>query len=485
MTEQIRDDTPTRLRGARTPPHSIEAERSVLGGLMLNNEAFDRIADLIVPDDFYRPEHRMIYAAMVVLASDQQPLDVVTISQTLEGRGELRDIGGVPYLARLLESPPAISNLPAYARIVREQSTLRQLIGAANRIAESAFEPQGREPAELIDSAESAVFEIAEGRQRGEGPVGARVLLSRAVDRIDQLYSSAGGLTGLASGFDDLDQMTSGLQRSDLVIVAARPSMGKTSFSMNLVEHALMQEDMGPVLVFSLEMPADGLILRMLSSLGQIDFSHIRSGQLKEEDWPRLTSTINLLKDKPLFIDDSAGLTPTELRARARRIARDHGRERRKRLEAEGRHEEAAKASEHHMGMVVVDYLQLMRAPGAGDNRAQEISEISRSLKALAKELSCPVVALAQLNRALEQRPNKRPVMSDLRESGAIEQDADVILFIYRDEVYNPESADKGVAEIIIGKQRNGPIGSVRLQFTGRYVQFRNLASSRYDEYSE
>jgi replicative DNA helicase len=305
------------------------------------------------------------------------------------------------------------------------------------------------------------VFQIAEGRPKAGGPIGTKALLKKAVDRIDRLMASKNSITGLPTGFVDLDQMTSGLQDSDLVVVAGRPSMGKTSFAMNLAEHALMLEDARPVLVFSMEMPAEALMMRMLSSLGRIHQSHMRTGQLTDDDWPRLTSTMALLKERPLFIDDTAALSPTEMRARARRVAREHG----------------------ALGLVVVDYLQLMQIPGNNENRAGEISEISRSLKALAKEMGCPVIALSQLNRSLEQRPNKRPVMSDLRESGAIEQDADLILFIYRDEVYNPESAEKGTAEVIVGKQRNGPIGTVRLAFIGHLTKFESLAPERYETY--
>ena len=450
-----------RLTGLKVPPHSIEAEQAVLGGLLLHAAAYWEIGDLLGEGDFYRTDHRLIWRTICSLMEDEGAVDVLTVGRALENLGSAARGLDMAYLAELAESTPGISNIKAYADIVRERATLRQLISAANRIAEAAFSPQGRKSAELLDEAEREVFQIAEGRPKAGGPQDARALLKQAVDRIDRLVASKSAITGLPTGFADLDGMTSGLQASDLVIVAGRPSMGKTSFAMNLAEHALMLDGAGPVLVFSMEMPADALMMRMLSSLGRINQSHMRTGQLTDDDWPRLTSTMALLRDRPLYIDDTPALSPTELRARARRVAREHG----------------------SLGVIVVDYLQLMQVPGSNENRTGEISEISRSLKALAKEMGCPVIALSQLNRSLEQRPNKRPVMSDLRESGAIEQDADLIMFIYRDEVYNPESADKGVAEIIIGKQRNGPIGSVRLAFVGPLTKFESLAPDRYDQF--
>ena len=450
-----------RTAGVKMPPHSIEAEQAVLGGLLLHAAGYWEISDAVAEDDFYRGDHRLIWRAIVALIEDESSVDVLTVGRALEHAGSAGRGVDISYLAELAENTPGVSNLRAYADIVRERSTLRQLITAANRIADAAFNPEGRKSSELLDEAEREVFQIAEGRPKTGGPVGTRDLLKNAVDRIDRLVASKSHITGTATGFDELDSMTSGLQVSDLVIVAARPSMGKTALSMNLVEHALMLEGTGPVLVFSMEMPADSLMLRMLSSLGRINQGHMRNGDLSDEDWPRLTSTMSLLRDKPLFIDDTAALSPTEMRARARRVAREHG----------------------TLSMIVVDYLQLMQVPGTQENRTGEISEISRSLKALAKEMGCPVVALSQLNRSLEQRPNKRPVMSDLRESGAIEQDADLILFIYRDEVYNQDSADKGTAELIIGKQRNGPIGTVRLAWIGPLTKFENLAPDRYQNY--
>jgi replicative DNA helicase len=452
--------TPAQLK---VPPHSVEAEQSVIGGLMLNNEGWFNVADVISPDDFYRVQHKIIFEVLAALASDNQPLDAVTLSEALASRGLLDKVGGIGYIAELAESTPGASNVVAYARIVRERSTLRQLITAANRIAESAFEPQGRPSDELLNLAESEVFRIHEGRMRDEGPQPVVPLLAGAVTRIEKLYESRNPITGLPTGFEDLDKKTAGLQPSDLIIVAGRPSMGKTSLAMNLAEHALMDESEGAVLVFSMEMPSEQLVLRMLSSLGRIDQTRMRTGDMHDDDWPRFTSAVSLLKDKNLFIDDTPALTPADIRTRSRRVQRDAG----------------------GLKLIVVDYLQLMRGSEKSDNRTGEISEISRSLKAIAKQMKCPLIALSQLNRGLESRTDKRPVMSDLRESGAIEQDADLILFIYRDEVYNPESADAGAAEIIIGKQRNGPIGSLKLAFIGNLTKFENLAPDQYRDYPD
>jgi replicative DNA helicase len=444
----------------RVPPHNIHAEQSLLGGLMLDNGTWDRIADLVVERDLYRREHRLIFRAIAKLAEDDQPFDVVTLAETLDRTDQLDAAGGLAYLGTLVNETPSAANIKAYAKIVRQTSVLRQMIGAGTDIADSAYNPGGRDAAELLDEAERRVFEIAEQEQRGGGgfqPI--KSLLTRAVERIDELYHRDEPITGLATGFSDFDMMTSGLQSSDLIIVAGRPSMGKTSFAMNMAEHAAIQTKR-PVAVFSMEMPGDSLAMRMMSSLGRIDQHRVRTGRLEEDEWPRLTSAVNILSTAALFIDDTPALSPTELRARARRLKREQG----------------------DLGLIVVDYLQLMQVPGNSENRATEISAISRSLKALAKELSVPVVALSQLNRSLEQRPNKRPVMSDLRESGAIEQDADLIVFIYRDEVYNQESKEKGVAEIIIGKQRNGPIGTIKLTFLGKYTKFESYIDSFYGE---
>jgi replicative DNA helicase len=446
--------------GLRVPPHNLHAEQSLLGGLMLDNSTWDRIADMVVERDLYRREHRLVFRAIAKLAEDDQPFDVVTLAENLERNEQLDAAGGLPYLGTLVNETPSAANIKAYARIVRQTSVLRQMIAAGTDIADSAYNPGDRDAAELLDAAERRVFEIAEQESRGGGgfqPI--KGLLSRAVERIDELYQRTEPITGLATGFTDFDEMTSGLQPSDLIIVAGRPSMGKTSFAMNLAENVAIGTKR-PVAVFSMEMPGDSLAMRMMSSLGRIDQHRVRTGKLEDDEWPRLTSAVNILSTAALFIDDTPALSPTELRARARRLKREQG----------------------DLGLIVVDYLQLMQAPGSGENRVAEISAISRSLKALAKELRVPLVALSQLNRSLEQRPNKRPVMSDLRESGAIEQDADLIVFIYRDEVYNPESKDKGIAEIIIGKQRNGPIGTSRLTFLGRYTKFENYIDSFYGE---
>ncbi len=447
----------------KVPPHSIEAEQSVLGGLMLDNTAWDKVADMVAEEDFYRRDHRLIFHAISTLAERSEPSDVVTLAEWLDKRSQLDDAGGIAYLGALVANTPSAANIKSYAGIVRERSVTRQLIRVSNDIADAAFNPEGRSVFELLDEAEKKVYAIADqGARSRVGFTGMKDLLTKAVDRIDQLFSMDSPITGIATGYNDFDNMTAGLQRSDLVIVAGRPSMGKTSFAMNVVEHVGIKEQK-PVAVFSMEMPGEQLALRMMSSLGRIDQKKVRTGKLDDDDWPRLTSAVGLLAEAPIFIDDTPALSPTEVRARARRLARDH---------------------EHGLGMIVIDYLQLMQVTGFKENRTAEISEISRSLKGLAKELNCPVVALSQLNRGLEQRPNKRPVMSDLRESGAIEQDADIIVFIYRDEVYNDESPDKGTAEIIIGKQRNGPIGTVRLAFLGKYTRFENLAQGGYEDYT-
>jgi replicative DNA helicase len=451
---------PSATAALKVPPHSVEAEQSVLGGLMLDNDAWFDVAELVSATDFYRTPHQLIFDAMTALAADDQPIDAITVSERLASKGQLDKVGGLAYLGDLAENTPGASNVRAYGRIVREYSTLRQLIGAANRIAEASFAPEGRSSQDILDMAENEVFRIAEGRLKEGGPQKLVPLLSAAVERVERLHATRSPITGVATGFDDLDRKTAGLQPSDLIIVAGRPSMGKTAFAMNVVEHAVMEGE-GAVLVFSLEMPAEQLVMRILSSLGRIDQTRLRTGEMHEDDWPRFTSAVAQLKDKSLYIDDTPAISPNELRTRARRVSRESG----------------------GLGLIVVDYLQLMRGSVSAENRTNEISEISRSLKAIAKEMRCPVVALSQLNRSLEQRTDKRPVMADLRESGAIEQDADVILFVYRDEVYHPDTADKGVAEIIIGKQRNGPIGSVRLAFIGNLTKFENLAPERYSQF--
>ncbi len=445
----------------KVPPHSVEAEQSILGGLMLDNAAWDQVADIITDEDFYRHDHRVIYQAICDLCGKNQPADVVTLSEWLDKTAQLDEVGGLAYLGSLAKNTPSAANIAAYANIVRERAILRQLISVGAKISESAFHTEGRTSADILDMAERAVFQIAERGSRGKkGFVGIKDLLTKAVDRIDTLFQQDSPITGVSTGFKDFDEMTSGLQAGDLVIVAGRPSMGKTTFSMNMAENAAVYSKV-PVAVFSMEMPGDQLAMRMMSSIGRIDQHKIRTGKLSDDDWPKLTNAVGVLAEAPIFIDDTPGLSPNELRAKARRLAREHG----------------------QLGLIVIDYLQLMQVPEIRENRAAEISEISRSLKGLAKELSVPVIALSQLNRSLEQRPNKRPVMSDLRESGAIEQDADVIIFIYRDEVYNDDSPDKGTAEIIIGKQRNGPIGMVRQTFLGKYTRFEDwVPTNAFDD---
>jgi replicative DNA helicase len=442
----------------KIPPHSLEAEQSVLGGLMLDNEAWDNIMSKVTAKDFYRFEHQLIYDTLAQLAKRDSPFDVLTVTEALKANANLDKAGGELYLFELANNTPSVANISAYADIVRERSVLRQLIGVANEIADAAFKPSGRQVSELLDYAETKVFAIAETNATESGPESIQKLLTKAVDRIDTLYHSDDAITGLSTGFRDFDTLTSGLQPADLVIIAGRPSMGKTVLGVNIAESAAIKTDK-PVLIFSLEMPGDSIAMRMLSSLGRINQHQLRTGKLREEDWPRITSAVSILSEAKLFVDDTPGISPMEVRARARRVVKEHG----------------------ELALIVVDYLQLMHIPGYRvDNRTAEISEISRSLKSLAKELHVPVVALSQLNRSLEQRSDRRPMMSDLRESGAIEQDADLIAFIYRDEVYHEESPDKGIAEIIIAKQRNGPIGKVRLAFLGEFTRFEDLAQLSY-----
>ncbi|NDG87687.1 MAG: replicative DNA helicase [Gammaproteobacteria bacterium] len=457
MAERARKSTET-IESLKVPPFSVSAEQSVIGALMLDKQAFDKVADYLVEEDFYRRDHQVIYKTIKILAEKQSPLDVITLSESLEKLGWLEDCGGLAYLATLAKETPSAANIMAYAEIVREKSILRQLITSGNDIADLAFNPKGRETVELIETAEQTVFRIADQyRRKGTGFTSIRPLLSRAIDRIEMLYHKEGSITGASTGFSDFDEMTSGMQPSDLIIVAGRPSMGKTTFAMNIAEHVAIKEQV-PVAVFSMEMPGEQLAMRMISSLGRIDQHHVRTGKLEDDEWPRITSAMTILSETKLYIDDTPAMSPTEVRARCRRLAREN---------------------DGQLGLIVLDYLQLMQSPGA-ENRVNEISDISRSLKALAKELNVPVIALSQLNRSLEQRPNKRPVMSDLRESGAIEQDADLIVFIYRDEVYNKDTTDKGTAEIIIAKQRNGPIGTTRLTFLGQYTRFENFIHDPY-----
>lgn len=444
----------------KVPPNSIEAEQSLLGGLMLDNIAFDKVADVIVGEDFYRKDHRLIFEAISRLAQDGNPCDAVTLSEHLDNRGELGAAGGLEYLATLANETPGAANVTAYAKILRERSILRSLISAGNEIAGSCFTSDGRSAGQLVDEAERRVFEIAERGARGRS--GFKLLkniLGPTLDRIDLLHQTGGDITGISTGYKELDKLTAGLQKGELIIIAGRPSMGKTTLAVNIAENAAIGSNV-PTAIFSMEMPSEQLAFRMISSLGRVDQSHLRTGKFPDEDWSRINTAVQLMSDAPIYIDDTAALSPTEIRARARRLKREHG-----------------------LGLIVLDYLQLMQVHGNKENRATEISEISRSLKALAKELEVPIIALSQLNRSVEQRVDKKPVMSDLRESGAIEQDADVIVFIYRDEVYNPDTPRKGTADIIIAKQRNGPIGDFRLTFVGRFTKFENWVPELEDPY--
>lgn len=460
-------------------PHSLEAEQAVLGALMLSSDQWDNVAERLQPQDFYNFAHRTIYEQMIELVRNHQPIDLITLDQALKNKGVLQDVGGFAYLAELSKNTPSVANVLTYAEIISERAIRRELISAGNKIAELSYQPKGMSVKEVLDEAERTVFHIAEKRTSSdEGPKNIDSILLNTLSRIELLAANQhnGGITGVTTGFADLDKKTAGLQPSDLIIVAARPSMGKTTFAMNLCENAALQDieeldEQGnmvrkpnkPVLIFSLEMPADQIMMRMLASLSRVDQTKIRTGQIGNDDeaWSKISSTMAILQERRnIYIDDSSGLTPTELRSRARRVYRENG----------------------GLSLIMVDYLQLMRAPGFADNRTLEIAEISRSLKALAKELEVPVVALSQLNRSLEQRADKRPVNSDLRESGSIEQDADLIMFIYRDEVYHENSDLKGIAEIIIGKQRNGPIGRVRLTFQGQYSRFDSYQGAAYDD---
>jgi len=448
------DDEVARLR---VPPHSIEAEQSVLGGLLLDNLAWDRAADLLSESDFYRYEHRQIYSAIAGLVGGNKPADVVTEHEHLQSLGRASDCGGLVYLNALAQSVPSAANMRRYAEIVRERAVLRKLIGASDEIATQAFNPQGKPVSQILDEAESKIFQIGEeGARSRQGFVGMDKLVVELIDRVTELHENgAEEVTGVRTGFYDLDRYTAGLQKGDLLVLAARPSMGKTAFALNIAEHVTVREEL-PVLVFSMEMGASQLAVRMVGSLGRIDQQHLRTGALKDDEWTRLTEAVDQLGKVSLFIDETPALNPAELRARARRMARQFG---------------------GTLGLIVVDYLQLMSgSSGSDENRATELGEISRGLKALAKELQCPVMALSQLNRSVESRNDKRPMMSDLRESGAIEQDADVIMFIYRDDYYNKDSKEPGVAEIIIAKQRNGPVGTLRLTFLKPLTRFDNMA---------
>jgi replicative DNA helicase len=451
------------VENIKVPPHSIEGEQAVLGGLLLSPRAFDQVADIVTEPDFYREDHRLIYRAIQELSHKGRPCDAVTVTEWFESHGKVEQVDGGAYISQLASNTPSAANVRAYAEIVREKSILRQLVDVGADITTAAFSSDGRDSRELLEEAERKVFAIADQEMRaGASFISVQDAIKEAIERLQELAEHEGDITGIATGFKDFDQKTAGLQDSDLIIVAGRPSMGKTTLAMNIAENAAIKHEI-PVLIFSMEMSAQQLVRRMFSSLGQIDQTKLRTGNLDDFDWPKLTSAMNLLHKSHIFIDETPALSPAELRARARRLKR-----------------------EHNIGMIVVDYLQLMAVPGTRENRATEIAEISRSLKAIAKELHLPVIALSQLNRALEQRPNKRPVMADLRESGSIEQDADLIVFIYRDEVYNEDTPEKGKAEIIIGKHRNGPTGTVLLTFQGHWLRFLNYAPEHaYPHYSD
>lgn len=462
-TSEISENNPN----LRTPPHNLTMEQAVLAALMTVAESWESVADVLLEGDFYATRHRHIFHAIKKLADSNQPYDAVMVNDWLTNQHMLEDAGGEAYLMQLLtESPPSLFNLTAYAEKVKETATLRHMITVGNDILRVAYDPKGQSVRDLLDHAETNIFKLAEqhnNRQSQSGPQSISEVTAKVVTKLDELSKMDGNITGLTTGFLELDNKTYGMQPGDLIIVAARPSMGKTTFAMNLVESVIFNCDL-PALVYSMEMPADSIAMRLISAFGRINQGHLRAGNLDADEWSKVTSSMVHLQQKHLYIDDSSALPPTEVRARARRIAKQHG---------------------GKLGCIMVDYLQLMKVPGLGDNRVAEISEISRSLKALAKEMNCPVIALSQLNRSLENRPNKRPVMSDLRESGAIEQDADLIMFIYRDEVYNKESKEAGTAEIIIGKQRNGPIGTVRLAFEGQYTRFSNLSPEFYSQFQD
>ncbi|MCH9742657.1 MAG: replicative DNA helicase [Proteobacteria bacterium] len=455
MAKILSTDTPLTQLGdqLKTPPHALEAEQSVLGGLLIDNASWDHIAEILSEADFFKHAHQLIWRNIASLAQKSVSFDLVTVADVLTGHGLLEEAGGLAYLASLESATPSAANIRVYAQIVREKALLRKLISAGTETVNMAFLPEGRSALDVIDSAEKLIFDVAQLGQSGKKSfASSKDLLKACVEKISELYENPNQVTGIQTFYSDFDDKTAGLQKGDLVIVAGRPSMGKTTFAMNIAENVAVRGKKA-VAVFSLEMPGEQLMMRMISSVGRIEANKLRTGQLSQQDWHSLTGAISKLSDAPIFVDETAALSPLELRARARRLKR-----------------------EHDIGLIVIDYLQLMRGNTPNTNRTEEISEISRSLKALAKELEVPVIALSQLNRSLEQRPDKRPKMSDLRESGAIEQDADIILFIYRDEVYHPDTEQKGVAEVIIGKQRNGPIGKVLLTFMGEFTRFENFA---------
>ena len=465
MPADLEDFEPDRqIAQLRIPPHSIEGESSVLGGLLLDNTAWDRVGDILADSDFYRYEHRLIYAALGTLVNASKPADVITVFEHLQNQGKAEEMGGLGYLNSLAQYVPSASNIRRYAEIVRERAILRKLVSASDEIATNAFNPQGRPVSQIVDESEQKIFNIGEqGKRNKDGFQSMDSLVVKLLDRVQEMADNPNDVTGVRTGFYDLDRMTAGLQAGDLIVLAARPSMGKTALAINIAEHVALQEGL-PVAVFSMEMGASQLAVRIVGSIGRIDQGHLRTGRLTEEEWPRLTDAIERLRTISLHIDESPGLNSSEVRANARRLSRQYG----------------------QLGLIVVDYLQLMsgNSSGSDENRATELGEISRGLKMLARELKCPVLALSQLNRSVEQRTDKRPMMSDLRESGAIEQDADIIMFIYRDEYYTKEACkEPGVAEIIIAKQRNGPTGTVKLAFLRNITKFESLASGGGGDY--
>ena len=456
----VQDSEVARLR---IPPHSVEAESSVLGGLLLDNNAWDRVGDLLTESNFYRHEHQLIFTAIASLVNASKPADVITVFEHLRSLGKAEEVGGLAYLNNLAQYVPSASNIRRYAEIVRERSILRKLVTASDEISTNAFDPQGKTVERILDEAEAKIFAIGEeGSRNKQGFQSLDTLVIDLLDKVQEMADNPADVTGVPTGFADLDRMTSGLQAGDMIVLAARPSMGKTSFAVNIAEHVALNEGL-PVAIFSMEMGAAQLAVRIVGSIGRVNQGNLRTGKLTDDEWPRLTEAIEKLRTVSLHIDETPGLTPGELRANARRLARQCGK----------------------LGLIVVDYLQLMSGSGAGsaDNRATELGEISRGLKMLAKELQCPVIALSQLNRSVEQRTDKRPMMSDLRESGAIEQDADIIMFIYRDDYYNKDSKEPNVAEVIIGKQRNGPTGTVKLFFQKSQTRFESLAMGSGDDF--
>jgi replicative DNA helicase len=450
----------SQVAALKLPPHSIEAEQSLIGGLLIDNAAWDRIGDVVRETDFYRDDHRRIFRHIGKLIQNGRPADVVTVYESIEASNEVDQTGGLAYLGEIANSTPSAANIRRYAEIVRERAILRQLVTVGDEIAGNALNPAGREVKTLLDEAEQKIFQIAEaGNRNSAGFVAIQPLLGEVVERMESLLArdSQSDITGVATGFVDLDRMTSGLQPGDMIVVAGRPAMGKTAFALNIAEYVGVEQRL-PVAIFSLEMSGPQLATRFLSSVGRIDQSKLRTGRLTDDEWDRMTVALGKLHEAPIHIDETGAINSTDLRARARRLHRQFGK----------------------LGLIVIDYLQLMSSNRDGENRATEISEISRSIKALAKELQVPIIALSQLSRKVEERNDKRPLMSDLRESGAIEQDADIILMMYREEYYKPDTQDKGTAEAIVGKHRNGPVGTVRLTFIGEYTRFENHASGSH-----